>query len=171
MSTSSFCIAHVSRLARCAVGPALVALAAWASAADLPKAGSFSVTTTIAATAPAAFDTGGGRGAVIFEARAIAINDAGSGLFHHRSGHCIGSDLLGRLNGVCIYTDGDGDKIIESFVREAGTRSGTGTLIGGTGKYKGIEGSLEFTESPPLADTAPGQRNLISTGGGRYTLP
>lgn len=171
MSTSNFCIARVSRLARLAVGPALVALSAWASGADLPKAGSFAITTTITATAPAAFDAGGGRWAAIFEARTISINDAGSGLFHHMSGHCIGSDLLGRLNGVCTYVDRDGDKIVESFGRETGGRSGTGTLLGGTGKYKGIEGSVEFTEAPPLADTAPGQRNLISTGGGRYALP
>jgi hypothetical protein len=96
MSTSNLRIARVSRFARLAFGPALVALAAWTSGADLPKAGSFAVTTTITATAPAAFDIGGGRWAAIFEARTIAINDAGSGLFHHTSGHCIWTESLPR---------------------------------------------------------------------------
>ena len=161
----------VSNLACGAMGALLVSASVSAWGADLPKQGSFTGTHTVAATAPAAFDTGGGQWAVIFDARVISTTDAGSGIFHKISGHCIGSDMFGHLTGTCLWVDGDGDKFAETINREAGLPKGTGTLIGGTGKYKGIEGSLEFVEAPRLADTAPGQRNLISRVKGSYKIP
>jgi len=79
--------------------------------------------------------------------------------------------MAGQLTGTCIWIDRDGDRFVESITREAAGPRGTGTLISGTGKYKGIEGSLDFLEAPPLADTAPGQRNLTSKVKGRYRIP
>jgi len=163
--------AHAVRGAR---GGACIALsiAACASAADLPKQGSFSVTSAIVGTAPAAFEIADGKWAAIFDARIVRFNDAGSGFMDHSSGHCIGLDAAGALTGSCVYTDRDGDKIFESFSRSAGASpKGSGTFTGGTGKYKGITGTVEFQELPPLAETSPRERNLISKGKGTYRIP
>ncbi len=46
-----------------------------------------------------------------------------------------------KANGACTETDGDGDKVFTTF--ESVTR--VHTLIGGTGKYKGISGTAPFT--------------------------
>jgi hypothetical protein len=152
------------------LGTLLVASApAWS--VDLPKQGSFVVTYTVAGSAPAAFDAGGGQWAVIFDARLITTNEAGGGMFHNSAGHCIGSEMFGHLAGTCLWIDMDGDRFVETINRQAGAAKGTGTLINGTGKYKGIEGSVEFVEAPPLADTAPGLRNLIGKLKGNYKIP
>jgi hypothetical protein len=157
---------------------AALVLPAWLAAfplggwsADLPKQGTFTITYTIAGTTPASFDTGGGKWTYIFDSRLIATNDAGAGLFNNMSGHCIGSGMGGSITGYCLLADADGDKFVEIINRAAGAPKGTGTLTGGTGKYKGIEGSLEFQEGGPLADTAPGQSNLVGKKKGSYKIP
>jgi hypothetical protein len=147
---------------------AVFPLGGWS--ADLPKQGTFTVTYTDAGTSPAGFDTGGGKWAFIFDTRLITTNDAGSGLFHNMSGHCIGSGIGDSNTGYCLFTDKDGDKFVEPINRQAGATKGTATLTGGTGKYKGIEGSLEF-QTVPLAETAPGHYNNIGKKKGSYKLP
>ena len=142
-----------------------------ASSVDLPKQGSFVVNYAVAGSAPAAFDAGGGQWAVIFDARLITTNEAGAGMFHNSAGHCIGSEMFGRLAGTCLWIDMEGDKFVETINRDAGAAKGTGTLLNGTGKYKGIQGSIEFVEAPPLADTAPGLRNLVGKLKGSYKIP
>jgi hypothetical protein len=47
-----------------------------------------------------------------------------------------------KFTGTCIETDADGDKI---FMTYEGPESGPLSLIGGTGKYAGIEGSGTWT--------------------------
>jgi len=148
----------------------LLAVFASGWSAELPKQGTFTATYTVAGTTPASYDTGGGKWAYIFDSRLITINDAGSGLFNNMSGHCIGSGMVGSLTGYCLFADIDGDKFVELINRAPGAPKGAGTLTGGTGKYKGIEGSLEFQDAP-LADTAPGQGNHIGKKKGSYKLP
>ena len=86
------------------------------------------------------------------------------------SGHCIGSGIGDSFTGYCLFTDKDGDKFVEPINRQAGATKGTATLTGGTGKYKGIEGSLEF-QDVVLAETAPGHYNNIGKNIGSYKLP
>jgi hypothetical protein len=47
-----------------------------------------------------------------------------------------------KFSGTCVETDADGDKI---FLTYEGPESGPISLIGGTGKYAGIEGSGSWT--------------------------
>jgi hypothetical protein len=47
-----------------------------------------------------------------------------------------------KFTGTCIQTDADGDKIFMSY---EGPESGPLSLIGGTGKYVGIEGTGTWT--------------------------
>ncbi len=53
----------------------------------------------------------------------------------------------GKANGACTETDSDGDKVFTTF--DSGTMMHT--LIGGTGKYKGISGTAPYTSKvlPP----------------------
>jgi hypothetical protein len=51
--------------------------------------------------------------------------------------------------GACTEMDGDGDKVFTTF------ETGTHTLIGGTGKYKGITGTASFSANP-LRPPVPG---------------
>ena len=149
----------------------LAAFAPGGLAADLPKQAAYTVTYTVAGTTPAAYEVGGGKWSFIFDSRLITMNDAGSGLFHNMTGRCIGSGIGDSLTGYCLFTDKDGDKFVETIGRQMGASKGTGTLSSGTGKYKGIEGSLEWEEVVHLTDTAPGQNNLIGKNKGSYKLP
>lgn len=56
-----------------------------------------------------------------------------------------------KFTGTCIETDADGDKI---FLTYEGPESGPISVIGGTGKYAGIEGSGSWTVTD-----APGNTN------------
>ena len=44
-----------------------------------------------------------------------------------------------HVNGSCVHTDKDGDNVFATFDDK------TTTLIGGTGKYKGITGTVPYT--------------------------
>jgi hypothetical protein len=148
----------------------LMAASAPAWSADLAKQASFTLTYTVSGNSPAAVDIGGGKWAYIFDSRLIMTNDAGSGFGNNVSARCIGTGMEGSLTGWCLFTDRDGDKYAQTISRAAGTPNGTAKIFNGTGKYRGIEGSLEFFEAPPLAETAPGQSNLIGKVKGSYQL-
>jgi hypothetical protein len=45
--------------------------------------------------------------------------------------------------GSYVNTDADGDKYFHTF--EGGADSGNSTIIGGTGKYKGMTGDIKYT--------------------------
>jgi hypothetical protein len=88
----------------------------------------------------------------------VHLNDAGSGFLNRMTGHCIGggantNDDGGTKNvGQCILTDSDGDRVnvqIENGrERRGGNTTGTGTLVGGTGKYAGIQGHYDYGLEP-----------------------
>ena len=56
-----------------------------------------------------------------------------------------------KFTGTCIETDMDGDKI---FVTYEGPESGPLSVIGGTGKYAGIEGSGTWSVTDAPGNTA-----------------
>jgi hypothetical protein len=64
-----------------------------------------------------------------------------------------------KETGRCTILDADGDKIFEEYeVELAGTNDkspGKGKILDGTGKYKGIKGTLTFTAEtwPELGKT------------------
>lgn len=64
---------------------------------------------------------------------------------------CFGSTTIlrgvPRGNGNCVFTDPDGDKVLQSWAVDQvgqGTSSGTWFFVGGTGKHEGIVGRGHF---------------------------
>jgi len=90
----------------------------------------------------AKIDSGAGTG-VIGEETGITRNVKGEGPFHDMSVRCLYHwSVVGEtnhLNGSCVHTDKDGDNVFATFDDK------TATLIGGTGKYKGITGTVSYT--------------------------
>jgi hypothetical protein len=90
----------------------------------------------------------------IVEGFGITRNTSGQKSFDNMSVHCVfyygEHGGKGDAKGACTETDADGDKVFTTFV------VGTHTLIGGTGKYKGITGAASFTVNPHLQPPAAG---------------
>lgn len=149
---------------------ALLAFVPPSSAEDLPKQGSFAVTYSAAGTLTRTIDFADGTKVVANEARMIATNDAGQGIFHNATGECLGVRAGDSRNGYCVFTDKDGDKFVEPWNIAPGAKKGTATLGPGTGKYKGIDGTLEWEVVTSLP-AATGTYNFIGKKRGTYRLP
>jgi hypothetical protein len=104
----------------------------------------------------AKIDSGVGAGAIVDET-GVTRNVKGEGPFHDMSVHClyhmtsVGETM--HFNGSCVHTNKDGDNIFGTFDDK------TTTLMGGTGKYKGITGTISYT-----------MRELHEAVGGRPAL-
>ena len=171
MTTRLQRILPVSRLTIIAAGLcALTAYVQQASADDLPKQANFAVTYTAAGTLTHTIDLGDGTKVVAYEQRLIATNDAGQGIFHNATADCVGVRGGDARNGYCVFTDKDGDRFIEPWSIAPSAKKGTATLGPGTGKYKGIEGNLEWEVVTSLP-AASGTYNLIGKKRGSYRLP
>jgi hypothetical protein len=81
----------------------------------------------------------------LMEEVGITRNTDGQKFFDNMAVRCIfyleATGGRRKHNGACIETDSDGDKVFTTF--ESGTMAHT--LIGGTGKYKGISGTAAYT--------------------------
>jgi hypothetical protein len=88
----------------------------------------------------------GDRTNIVRELVGISRNDKGSGMFHDLAMRCFGFiDIVdGKPSSIgrCVEVDKDGDQVFSTFENKAG--AGAHTLIGGTGKYKGITGQQTF---------------------------
>jgi hypothetical protein len=153
------------------VAGALMLQAAHGLAADLAKQGNFTVSYTSIQIGTNSLDPGDGKSPYTREWSIVATNDAGSGLFHNMSAKCFGVGVAGGITGYCLYVDKDGDKFLEPIYREPGASKGTATLTGGTGKFKGIEGSLEFQIATLFPAVSQGQFNHTGRKTGSYKLP
>jgi hypothetical protein len=80
--------------------------------------------------------------AVAVQLTGVTRNLSGQKAFDNMSVRCIGyhETLAGKLQaqGSCVEIDAEGDKVFTTYV------AGVHTLIGGTGKYKGISGTAPF---------------------------
>ncbi len=82
----------------------------------------------------------------------VWFNAQGSGPLHRATAICpdIGDIENGIVNakGFCTLTDSDGDKVFGDWSGKQPSPTaefaGLGQLIGGTGKFKGIQGKWEF---------------------------
>ena len=132
--------------------------AAPAAAAEFPKTGSAEYDTYYVDNTLAKIDSGAGTG-VIGEETGITRNVKGEGPFHDMSVRCLYHwSVVGEINhvnGSCVHTDKDGDNVFATFDDK------TTTLIGGTGKYKGITGTLSYT-NVDLHDTVGGRPAMIT---------
>jgi hypothetical protein len=91
---------------------------------------------------------------ITYENYGVRLSDSKEGPFHGMSHHNVGvlyfENGVGRLRGYVFNTDKDGDKVIIEITEENSQpspkpTSGKGKIIGGTGKFKGIQGNMEYT--------------------------
>jgi hypothetical protein len=148
-----------------------------ATEAQIPKEGTISYTAIYSGTFKV-LALGEGRVQTTYEHLGVTLGDTGEDIFHNATLHCIGSihrvkDSYDDDSGSCVITRPDGDK---AFLTYRGTYSATGgkainTLVGGTGKLTGLQGSLEATRLPPLRPASPGTYQGMSKLKGQYKLP
>ena len=115
---------------------------------------------------------------LVYENMGVRASDNGESPFHGMSTRNQGimyfEKGVGRLRGYLISIDKDGDKIITELTEENSQlggppTSGTGKIIGGTGKFKGIQGEYEYTRQN-LRPIAEGTHQAVSKFKGTYKL-
>jgi hypothetical protein len=81
----------------------------------------------------------------------LAYNDAGSGPLHMGPVVCPYTletiNGAGTAQGVCAWSDADGDKIFNTYtgkISPSGGFDGVNKITGGTGKFTGIQGQAPF---------------------------
>ena len=90
---------------------------------------------------------------ITYQNTGAMLSDTGEGPFNNMSIHNVGTlyfeNGVGKLMGYITCTDPEGDKVLVE-VRENNAKlapamnSGTGKYIYGTGKFAGIEGTMEY---------------------------
>jgi hypothetical protein len=120
---------------------------------------------------------GADRALSIWESFGTVVADTGEGLFHGATIRCLGKTFTEKGNfeadGNCSYTMKDGEKVFLSikFGGKMGAPGpGTAKMIGGTGKYSGIEGRTEYV-SYPLRPSAEGITQSYNKAKRIYKLP
>ena len=113
----------------------------------LPPTGTASVTAYQIARSLSALSFGDVGSSILSEAIGITRNTAGLAPFHNMSYRCLlhlreaGGTALAQ--GECVQNDADGDQVFMTLEDQGG--SGTLRLIGGTGKYEGIQAETTYT--------------------------
>jgi len=120
----------------------LTLCAAPAISAEFPKTGEAEYDTYYVDNTLAKIDSGAGMGAIV-DTTGITRNVKGEGPFHDMSVRCLYHwSVVGEtnhFNGSCVETDKDGDNVFTTFDDK------NHYLMGGTGKYKGITGTVPYT--------------------------
>jgi hypothetical protein len=131
--------------------------AAPAVSAEFPKTGEAEYDSYYVDNVLAKIDSEAGTGGIV-EETGITRNVKGEGPFHDMSVRCLYHwslvEAARHSNGSCVHTDKDGDNVFATF------DDNTTYLMGGTGKYKGITGTVRYTEAP-LHDTVGGRQAVI----------
>jgi hypothetical protein len=127
-----------------------------AMSADLPQSGTIKVHSTLKANSQAV-DVGEQHVIGSGSLWGVTYNDAGSGPLHVGAWFCTYAfqnvSSPQQIGGACAFGDAGGaDKI---FIVWSGTTienvdQGTGTIIGGIGKYAGIQGKMAYHCGPPI---------------------
>jgi hypothetical protein len=117
-----------------------------ARAADLPKQGTDSYTTTYVIVSSNQLKAGD-RTVTTYDAVGVTRNDNGGPMFNDMGARCVGtSEVIGKdavSRGTCVETDNDGDELYSTYQSKGA--SGTHTFVGGTGKYAGLSGTADYT--------------------------
>ncbi len=114
---------------------------------------------------------------MVYENMGVRVSDSRKGPFHGMSTRNVGvmyfENGVGRLRGYILNVDKDGDKMIMELTEEASQlaqpTSGTAKIIGGTGKFKGIEGNMEYTRRG-MRPVEKGTHQAISRGKGTWKI-
>lgn len=145
--------------------------------AQIPKEGTYSVTNAFSGTFKA-LRMGQERVQITYEAIGVSLSDTGEGLSHNTSWRCIGTlhAVKGEYNddnGSCVIIRPDGDQYFLTYKatgKLGGVGKGTTTIVGGTGKLVGIQGSSEFTRFS-VRPAAEGTIQGYEKAKGQYKLP
>lgn len=111
----------------------------------------------------------GGRALQRYYQKGVVLMDKADGPFHLSAQDCSGSVAIGAGGkvennaGSCSAVDKDGDSWWLEY--HTGAQGDTWTILGGTGKYKGMKGGGTTAE---LVDTADGR--LVITWKGSWTM-
>jgi hypothetical protein len=139
------------------IGVVVMFSAAPAVSAEFPKTGEAEYDTYYVDNVVAKLDSGVGTGAIVDET-GITRNVKGEGPFHDISVRCLYHwgvvEKTNHINGSCVHTDKGGDNIFATFDDK------TTTLMGGTGKYKGITGTVYYSMRE-LHDTVGGRKAFV----------
>ena len=157
---------------------AAMAFGTAATAADLPREGTYSFNYAAFGTIKA---TPIGKDLVLLFADENGLS-LGNGLFDHMTWHCqvLGDVTNGmtQYRGYCVGTDPSGDQVASNvasdgkYPQDAKTNSGTLTLTAGTGKYTGISGGHKYvSHSPEFRPANEGTYFNYTTNQGSYKLP
>ena len=144
------------------------------SLAQIPKQGKFEVTAAVVVTVIETQKFGEHTMSYI-KADGVNLNKSGSGFMHNTSSTCMLIGIPGAFQGFCTTVDSDGDYIFQHNFIDKDFAVGTGgggrrsVFLGGTGKYKGIQGGApyEFTYAPKLEGKLLGQSSMS----GEYKIP
>lgn len=152
----------------------LIAAASAASAAraqTLPKQGNIEATYTAAGTDVRNIGISGDDAVYLFESTLLMTNNTRSPLMQNVTARCVETGFsAGKATGFCVYADKDGDKFVETFSYQGGSTNGKGTLVFGTGKYKGIEGQFDWQQVLALPSDK-GTYNYVGKKTGSYRIP
>ncbi len=151
--------------------------------AQIPKEGTISLTAVYAGTYKSV-GLGPERYYMTYEHTGVLINDAGEGILHNATIHCLGghSSMNGNYDndsGFCTATCPDGDKAFFTYTAAGNDLKGgkqISTYVGGTGKLAGLKGSTEVTRfvlrsSGPPGSPYQGPYQGMSKAKGQYKLP
>jgi hypothetical protein len=113
-----------------------------------------------------------------YEVMGVTIGDTPEDLNHNSSLRCLGAlhAVKGEYkddSGFCVVTRPDGDQIFATYKaagKMGGIAKGTYTVVGGTGKLVGIQGSGEFTRID-VRPAAEGTLQGYARNKGHYKLP
>lgn len=128
----------------CALSCALLSTAAGAQA--LPKAGTISIHTGWKVTGEAV-EVGDKSTQGHGSALGTSFNDKGAGPLHAGPATCFYTFFATadgvKNKGFCAFGDPDGDRIFTDWhgANEPGGTAGVNNIVGGTGKYAGIQGT------------------------------
>ena len=117
------------------------------------------------------------RFAMVYDNMGVRLDDSSQGPFHGMSTHNVGvmyfEKGVGRLRGYMTNMDKDGDQYILELTEEAspltGPINGTGKILGGTGKFTGIQGGIEYTRTN-LRPVADGTHQAVSKFKGSWKI-
>ena len=122
------------------------------STAEMPKEGTGSTTSIYSGTLMAV-PLDENHLVITYQNKGAMVSDTGEGPFNNMSIYNVGTlyfeNGVGRLLGYITCTDPEGDKVLIE-IREDNTKfapavnSGKGKFIYGTGKFTGIEGTMEY---------------------------
>ena len=113
-----------------------------------------------------------------YEGYGVVVSDSAKSLLHNASAHVVGGMLISKgvyenESGLATYTRPDGEKIFATFKgsgQMGKSAKGIGTIVGGTGKFEGITGTIEYNRYQ-LRPPAKGVGASVMVGKGTWKLP